>query len=46
LVLSFGRILNVVDQKIRQNPYAYIAGALGLGLMVGRRLISGRSHSV
>jgi hypothetical protein len=36
----------VVDQKIRQNPYAYIAGALGLGLMVGRSLISGRSHSV
>jgi hypothetical protein len=36
----------VVDQKIRQNPYAYIAGALGLGLVVGRSLISGRSHSV
>ncbi|HET9240504.1 MAG TPA: hypothetical protein VFO10_24785 [Oligoflexus sp.] len=36
----------VMDQKIRQNPYAYIAGALGLGLVVGRSLISGRSHSV
>lgn len=36
----------VVDQTIRQNPYAFIAGALGLGLVVGRSLISGRSHSV
>jgi hypothetical protein len=35
----------VMDQKIRQNPYAYIAGALGLGLFVGRSLIAGRSHS-
>lgn len=36
----------VMDQKIRQNPYAYLAGALGLGLMVGRSLGSSRSHSV
>ncbi|WP_141736231.1 hypothetical protein [Oligoflexus tunisiensis] len=38
--------VKVVDQKIRQNPYAYIAGALGLGLMLGRSMSSGRSHSV
>jgi hypothetical protein len=36
----------IMDQKIRQNPYAYIAGALGLGLVLGRSLGSGRSHSV
>jgi hypothetical protein len=36
----------MMDRKIRQNPYAYIAGALGLGLMVGRSLGSSRSHSI
>jgi hypothetical protein len=36
----------LMDQKIRQNPYAYIAGALGLGLVLGRSLGSSRSHSL
>jgi hypothetical protein len=38
--------MKVVDQKIRQNPYAYLAGALGLGLILGKSMSSGRSHSV
>lgn len=36
----------MMDQKIRQNPYAYIAGALGIGLILGRSLGSSRSHSI
>lgn len=32
----------MMDQRIRQNPFAYIAGALSLGLIVGRRLGSNR----
>jgi hypothetical protein len=35
-----------MDEKIRQNPYAYIAGALGLGLVVGRSLVSGQNRSL
>jgi hypothetical protein len=38
--------MKAVDQKIRQNPLPYIAGALGLGLMIGKSMSFGRNHSL
>ncbi|MDQ3232999.1 MAG: hypothetical protein M3Q07_14365 [Pseudobdellovibrionaceae bacterium] len=38
--------IKAMDQKIRQNPYPYIAGALGLGLILAKSLSLGRNHSI
>jgi hypothetical protein len=38
--------MKLMDQKVRQNPYAFLAGALGVGLMLGRSMGSSRSHTL
>lgn len=37
--------VKAVDQSIRQNPYAYIAGALGLGIILGKSLTASSRKS-
>lgn len=35
-----GEVLAQIDKSVRANPYVYIAGALGVGLLLGKALRS------
>ncbi len=35
-----GEVLAQIDKSVRANPYLYIAGALGVGLLLGKALRS------
>lgn len=34
------QVLQAIDKSVRANPYLYIAGALGVGILVGKALRS------